>query len=244
MDLLTLCSCCFLGGLIIFIVALVLGQKRMRQVEEVMRQLAERQGGHFTPGNLLYNPCITLNEGGRQLRLYAALGGRDDPSHTELRVELLDDLGGAFTPAVDAGGKAASPYLSVRPHSFKTRLTITLGAKPFLTGDQAFDEAFDARGAPEELVRRCLNPQVRQSLLALKAYRPVVRIGRVRSWLPGKRDKTQATVAPAPRPFLERILHPSLQFTFYTAGLPADIETWEPRLEAARLMLAQVTSKQ
>ena len=240
MDLLTLCSCCFLGGLIIFIVALVMGQKRMRQVEEVMRQLAERHGSSFTPGNLLYNPCITLNEGGRQLRLYAALGGRDDPSHTELRVELPDDLEGSFIPPAGSSGRVTGPSLSVRPHSFKTRLTITLGAKPFLTGDQAFDEAFDARGAPEELVRRCLNPQVRQSLLALKAYRPVVRIGRVRSWLPGKQDKTQATEAPAPRPFLERILHPALQFTFYTAGLPADLDTWEPRLEAARLMLEQV----
>jgi hypothetical protein len=233
MDILTLCICCLVGGLVIFIIALVLGQKRMRQVESVMRELAERHGGHFTPGNLLYNPCVTFQEGGRRLRLYAALGGRDDPSHTELRVELPETPGAGVT-------KGSEPSLNVRLHSFKTRLTVTLGAKPYLTGDMAFDEAFDARGAPEALLRRCLNPEVRQSLLALKAYRPAARIGRVRGWLPGKKDKNAGTEFPAPKPVFERVLHPSLQFIFYTAGLPVDLESWEPRLEAARLMLGQV----
>ena len=243
MDLLTLCSCCFLGGLIIFIVALVMGQKRMRQVEEVMRQLAERHGGSFTPGNILYNPYITLIDGERQLRLYAALGGRDDPSHTELRVNLPDDLGTATGLGGGAEGStvtAVRPSLHIRPHSFKTRLTITLGARPYLTGDQAFDEVFDVRGAPESLLQRCLTPEVRQSLLAMKSYRPAARVGRVRNWLPGRRDKTAPPEMQAQKTFWERILHPALQFTIYTAGLPADIDTWEPRLATARLLLAQV----
>ena len=74
----------------------------------------------------------------------------------------------------------------------------------------------------------------------MKPYRPAARVGRVRNWLPGRRDKTAPPEMQAQKTSWERILHPALQFTFYTAGLPTDIETWEPRLTTARLLLAQV----
>ena len=67
-------------------------------------------------------------------------------------MNLPDALGAATAQGGGSEGStvtAVHPSLHIRPHSFKTRLTITLGAKPYLTGDQAFDEAFDTRGAPE-----------------------------------------------------------------------------------------------
>mgnify|MGYP001097230864 FL=1 len=235
MDLLTLCLCCLVASVVIFVVALVLGQKRMRQVEAVMRQVGERHGASFTPGNLIFNPCITFAEGDLQLRMYAALGGRDDPSHTELRVWLPESyLAGMAAPAVMAGSRAASgPAMHIRPHSFSTRLTVTLGAKPYLTGEQEFDETFDARGAPPALLERCLTADVRRSLLELKAYRPAVRLGRLRDWLIREKDDR----FPQSSGLIDRLLHPRLQLVFSTAGLPTEAEAWEARLTAGKLLL-------
>jgi hypothetical protein len=233
MDIITLCSCCAAGILVIFGIALVLGQRRMRQVEGLMRQLAERHGASFTPGNILFNPCITFREGELELRLYAALGGRDDPSHTELHLDLPD------LPLVETQNlaplPAPQPHLHIRPHSFKTRLTVTLGAKPYLTGDQAFDAEFDVRGTPEALLQHCLVPDVRQCLLELKANRPAARLARqspLRHRLSALRNPKTAATPP-----------PALQYRFYTAGLPTDIAAWEPRLAAARLLLSRILER-
>ena len=198
MNLLTLCLICFGASLVIFVIALIMGQARMRQIETVMRQLAEKHGATFTPGTLIYNPYILFNDletqdvaslrdnsrQGVELRLYGALGGRSDPSHTELRAILPEGLrlfSSSFTGEPEGGkGEPAAAQLYIRPHSFLTRLTVTLGAKPYLTGDRAFDAAFDVRGAPEALLRRTLTPQVRQQLLAMKDDRPFLRLWRKR----------------------------------------------------------------
>lgn len=229
MDLLTLCTCCLISTVVIFAVALILGQKRMRQVENVMRQLAERHEAQFTPGTIILNPYITFTERKLELRLIAALGGRDDPSHTELVAKI------PTFPAESAaatGPDAVRPHLRLRPHSFSTRLTITLGAKPYLTGDQPFDAAFDLRGQPEALLRSAFTPEIRHKLLELKANRPSVRLGRWRSWLPARPVSGQ--------PFRLRWLPPQWQYRFYTTGLPAELAEWEPRLQAGRALLKAI----
>jgi hypothetical protein len=224
MSLLTLCLVCFSASVVIFIFAMIVGQSRMRQIRASMRQLADQHGASFTPGNLIYNPYITFHDQGLELRLYAALGGRDDPSHTELRATLPDSM------ALDPASK-----LQLRPHSFFTRLTVTLGAKPYLTGEKAFDDAFDVRGAPEALLRRSLTPQARRSLLALKVDRPALFLGRRRGLLPVR--------SPAGEPFRLRWAPAAMQYYFYTAGLPAELEAWEPRLAAGRLLINNILNR-
>ena len=251
MNLLTLCLICFGASLVIFVIALVMGQARMRQIETVMRQLAEKHGGTFTPGTLIYNPYITFLDQGLALRLYGALGGRSDPSHTELRATLPDNLhltpppyGGKPSPlsfpptrgeAEGGRGEPAAARLSIRPHSFLTRLTITLGAKPYLTGERVFDAAFDVRGEPEALLRRTLTPQVRQQLLAMKDDRPAARVWRKRSLLPSLPTKGET--------FRLVWTPPAMHYFFYTAGLPAELAEWEPRLAAGRTLLDNLLNR-
>lgn len=203
MSMLTLCLICFGASLVIFVIALIMGQQRMHQIEAVMRQLAELYGASFTPGNIIYNPYITFRDAEKQataslrveVRLYAALGGRSDPSHTELRAVLPENFH-VFSPPYreePEGGKGESEtvHLRLHPHSFLTRLTITLGAKPYLTGEKVFDDAFDLRGTPDTLLRRTFTPQVRRSLLAIKDDRPALYLGRKRSLLPQRIVETQ-----------------------------------------------------
>jgi len=251
MNLLTLCLICFGASLVIFIIALIMGQARMRQIETVMRQLAEKHGATFTPGTLIYNPYITFQDPGLELRLYGALGGRSDPSHTELRAVLPEGLRLFYPPyrgepfphslppfrGEPEGGRAEpeAAHASIRPHSFLTRLTVTLGAKPYLTGDRAFDAAFDVRGAPEALLRRALTPQVRQQLVAMKDDRPALRLWRKRSLLPSRSDKGGT--------FRLVWVPPALHYFFYTAGLPAELAEWEPRIAAGRLLLDNLLNR-
>jgi hypothetical protein len=289
MDLLTLCFFCLITTVIIFVIAMIFGQKRMRQVEGVMRQVAERHGGEFTPGNLVFNPYITLSEGiqvqdtapGRllrreghpprndpagkehragiehpagieqetgtehrlELRMIAALGGRDDPSHTEVVVKLPPDLvqvihelggeehrlGGEEHRLGGEEHRRSNPHFQLRPHSFRTRLTITLGVQPFLTGDKAFDAAFDLRGAPATLLRRLITPAVRSCVLELSANHPAACLARQRRLLPSRAESGGS--------YQLRWKKPTLIFSFYTAGLPTEPADWEPRLQAAKLLL-------
>jgi len=227
MDLLTLCTCCFFSTVIIFIVAMILGQKRMRQVEVVMRQLAERHSAQFTPGTLIFNPYITFEDRGLSLRLISALGGRDDPSHTELLVSLpFEKVSAVLSP---------QSRLRLRTHNFATRLTITLGAKPILTGDQAFDSAFDLRGAPDVLVKRAITPEIRHQLVSLKENRPSVRLYRHRSLLPIRTRNGE--------PALLHWEPVTLQYSFCTGGLPADVADWEPRLQTGRQLLNNILGR-
>ncbi len=236
MNLLTLCLICFGASLVIFVIALIMGQQRMRQIETVMRQLAEKYGASFTPGNIIYNPYITFQDQGLEVRLYAALGGRSDPSHTELRAILPDTL------SLDA-----ESHLRLRLHSFLTRLTITLGAKPYLTGEKVFDDAFDLRGAPDILLRRTFTPQVRRSLLAIKVDRPALHLGRKRSLLPQRLVETQ-NLASQPQDLASSLTRlgwapPRLYYYFYTAGLPSELAEWEPRIAAGRLLLDNLLNR-
>ena len=245
MNLLTLCLICFGASLVIFIIALIMGQRRMRQIETVMRQLADKNGATFTPGTLIYNPYISFQDHGLELRLYGALGGRSDPSHTELRAALPEGLR-LITPPYrqepsplslpptrgepEGGrGEPEAAHLSIRPHSFLTRLTVTLGARPYLTGERAFDAAFDVRGEPEALLRRTLTSQARQQLLAMKDDRPVLRLWFKRSLLP--------SLPPKGETFRLVWTPPALHYFFYTAGLPSELAEWGPRLEAGRTLL-------
>jgi hypothetical protein len=252
MNIFTLCLICSGASLVIFVIALIMGQARMRQIETAMRQLAEKHGATFTPGTLIYNPYITFRDHGLDVRLYGALGGRSDPSHTELRAILPEDLR-LTTPPYSGeplphslppfrgeleGGRAEpeAAHLSIRPHSFLTRLTVTLGAKPYLIGERAFDAAFDVRGAPDALLRRILTPQARQQLLAMKDDRPVLRLWRKRSLLPQRLPNAGSPDLTSPRARLGWAPH-RLHFYFYTAGLPAELAEWEPRLEVGRMLL-------
>ena len=256
MNLLTLCLICFGASLVIFIIALIMGQARMRQIETVMRQLAEKNGAAFTPGTIIYNPYITFQDHGLESRLYGALGGRSDPSHTELRAILPEGLR-LFSPPYrgepsplslpSTRGEPAAAHLYIRPHSFLTRLTVTLGASPYLTGDRAFDAAFDVRGGPEALLRRTLTPQTRQQLLAMKDDRPVLRLWRKRSLLPQRLVETQNLASLPPdltssRPRLGWA-PPRLNYFFYTAGLPSELAEWEPRIEAGRTLLDNLLNR-
>jgi hypothetical protein len=232
MNLLTLCLICFGASLVIFVIALIMGQQRMRQIEAVMRQLAEKYGASFTPGNIIYNPYITFHDVatqdiaslGLELRLYAALGGRSDPSHTELRAILPDTL------SLDPESR-----LRLRLHSFLTRLTITLGAKPYLTGEKAFDDAFDLRGTPDTLLRRTFTPQLRRSLLAIKIDRPALHLGRQKTF----------NIKTLERGTFKRfnVQRSKLQYYFYTAGLPSELAEWEPRIEVGRLLLDNMLNR-
>jgi hypothetical protein len=247
MNLLTLCLICFGASLVIFVIALIMGQQRMRQIEAVMRQLAEKYGASFTPGNIIYNPYLTFRDVEPQdtaslrveLRLYAALGGRSDPSHTELRAVLPENFH-VFSPPYKVepeGGRGESEtaHLRLRPHSFLTRLTITLGAKPYLTGEKAFDDAFDLRGTPDILLRRTFTPPVRRSLLAIKVDRPALHLGRKRSLLPSR--------PPTGEPFRLQWAPPELHYYFYTAGLPSELAEWEPRIAVGRLLLDNMLNR-
>ena len=105
MEPTTFYQCCLFGSLGFIILVLLMGQQRMRQVEGVMRKLAERHGAAFKPGNLIDYPYITFRDGDLELRLTAALGGKNDPSHTELRLTL---------PCHCEGWRSSSPKQSPR----------------------------------------------------------------------------------------------------------------------------------
>jgi hypothetical protein len=225
MEPTTFYQCCVIGSVGFIIMVWLLGQQRMRQVEGVMRKLAERHGASFKPGNLIDNPSILFQEGDLELRLYAALGGRNDPSHTELRLTLPGSAN------LDA---ASCLYLRSVSHGLLPRLVIHRGAKPYLTGEREFDEAFDVRGLPEPLLKRTLTADARRELLDLQHLRPTLRLARRRSLLPRITSR---------RPLRLHFLPPALQFSFYTAGLPTEINDWEPRLKAGRLLVANVLGR-
>jgi hypothetical protein len=226
METSTFFQCCLFGGLGFFILVFIMGHQRMRQVEELMRQLAKRYGASFKRGNLIDYPYIAFHEGELELRLYAALGGRSDPSHTKLRLTLPD-----------SAGLDPSSCLYLRPvsHGILPRLVIARGAKPYLSGEREFDAAFDVRGAPDTLLRRTLTTEMRRSLLELKPYRPAVGLRRQRRLLP--------TRPPAGEPFRLYWAPPGLKFTFYTAGLPPELVDWEPRLRAGRMLVANILNR-
>ena len=221
----TFYQCCLLGSVGFIILVLLMGQQRMRQVEGVMRKLAERHGAAFKPGNLIDYPHISFREGDLELRLYAALGGKNDPSHTDLRLTLPEDARLDPTSCL---------YLRQVSHSLLPRLTIPRRAQPYLTGEREFDEVFDVRGLPETLLKRTLTAATRASLLELKAYRPSLKLARKRSLLPRLKSR---------RPFRLHFPPPVLQFSFYLAGLPPEINDWEPRLQAGRLLVANLLDR-
>jgi hypothetical protein len=226
METPTFYQCCLFGGLGFIILVFIMGQQRMRQVEELMRQLAEKHGASFKRGNLIDYPYIAFHDGELELRLYAALGGRSDPSHTELRLSLPDSVG--LDPA-------SCLYLRPVSHGILPRVVIARGARPYLSGEREFDETFDVRGAPDTLLQRILNPEIRRSLLELKPYRPAVGLRRKRSLLP--------TRPPAGEPFRLYWAPPGLKFTFYTAGLPPELADWEPRLKLGRMLVANLINR-
>jgi hypothetical protein len=217
------------GSLGFIILLLLMGQQRMRQVEGVMRKLAERHGAAFKPGNLIDYPYITFRDGDLELRLTAALGGKNDPSHTELRLSL--PFQSQQPPALDP---ASCLYLRPVSHGLLPRITIQRGAHPFLTGQREFDEAFDVRGLPEGLLKRTLTPAARTSLLELQPYRPALKLARKRYLLPRLKSR---------RPFRLHFPPPALHFTFYLAGLPPEIKDWEPRLQVGRLLVANLLDR-
>ena len=221
----TFYQCCLLGSLGFIILVLLMGQQRMRQVEGVMRKLAERHGAAFKPGNLIDYPYITFRDGDLELRLTAALGGKNDPSHTELRLTLPEAAG--LDPA-------SCLYLRPVSHGLLPRLTTHRNAHPFLTGEREFDEVFDVRGLPEQLLKRTLTPDARHSLLELQPYRPALKLARKRHLLPRLKSR---------RPFRLHFPPPTMQFSFYLAGLPPEIKDWEPRLQAGRMLVANLLDR-
>ena len=221
----TFYQCCVLGSIGFIILVLLMGHQRMRQVEGVMRKLAERHGAEFKPGNLIDYPTISFREGDLELRLVAALGGKNDPSHTELRLTLPEDARLDPTSCL---------YLRPVSHSLLPRLTTPRRAHPYLTGERAFDEAFDVRGIPEQLLKRTLTPAARTSLLELQPYRPALKLARKRTLLPRLKSR---------HPFRLHFPPPVLQFSFYLAGLPPEINDWEPRLQAGRLLVANLLDR-
>lgn len=222
----TFFQCCLFGGLGFILLVFIMGQQRMRQVEELMRQLAKRYGASFKRGNLIDFPYIAFHEGELELRLYAALGGRNDPSHTELRLTLPDSAN--LDPA-------SCLYLRLVSHGILPRVVIARGAQPYLTGEREFDAVFDVRGNPEPLLRRILTPEVRRSLLEHAPYRPMIKLTRKRSLLPSR--------PPAGEPFRLVWAPPRLKFTFYTAGLPPEVTDWEPRLKLGRMLVANLLGR-
>lgn len=221
----TFYQCCIFGSLGFIILVWLLGQQRMRQVESLMRKLAERHGAAFKPGNLIDYPYISFQDGDLELRLSAALGGKSDPSHTELRLTL---------PASAGLEPASCLYLRPVAHSLQARLTTPLRARPYLAGEREFDELFDVRGLPEPLIKRTLTPEARRRLLDLQQFRPSIKLALKRAWLPRLQSR---------RPFRLHIPPPALHFTFYTAGLPSEINDWEPRLQAGRLLIANLLDR-
>lgn len=222
----TFFQCCLFGGLGFILLVFIMGHQRMRQVEELMRLLAKKHGASFKRGNLIDYPYIAFHEGDLELRLYAALGGRNDPSHTELRLTLPDSAN--LDPA-------ACLYLRLVSHGILPRLSIHRGARPYLSGEREFDAAFDVRGAPNTLLQRTLKPEIRRSLLELTPYRPMIKLARKRSLLPSR--------PPAGQPFRLHWPPPALKLTFYTAGLPPELADWEPRLRLGRMLVANLLNR-
>jgi len=226
MDTFNFYQCCLFGGLGFILLVFIMGQQRMRQVESLMQKLAEKHGASFKRGNLIDYPYITFHDGNLDLRLRAALGGKNDPSHTELRLTLPDSAN--LDPS-------ACLYLRPVSHGILPRIAIRRGARPYLTGDREFDAAFDIRGNPEPLLRRILTPEVRRDLLEQAPYRPAIKLARQRSWLPSRQ--------PAGEPFRLYWPPPALKFTFYTAGLPPELDQWEPRIKLGRTLVANMLNR-
>lgn len=226
MDTSTFYQCCLIGGFVFLLLVFIMGQQRMRQVEALMSKLAEKQGAGFKRGNLIDYPYITFRDGDLELRLKAALGGKNDPSHTELHFTLHDSAN--LDPA-------SCLYLRPASHGILPRLTIHRGARPYLTGNREFDATFDIRGNPESLLRRILTPEVRRDLLEYAPYRPMIKLARKRNWLPSR--------SPAGEPFRPYWASPRLHFTFYTAGLPPELDDWEPRLKLGRMLVANLLGR-
>lgn len=131
-------------------------RKDVRAVHACLARQAEKRGGRLRPATWLTFPQLTLPLGEDALMISAMPGGAGQrevrPADTFAQVYLRGPFGLEFT---------------IASRSLQTRFEAFLGARDLVTGNDAFDARFAARGAEPAWFERLLDRELQDRLLAL-----------------------------------------------------------------------------